>query len=72
MQKQLIDVLDEPDLCPSKIRFVLCTENGGIDNVGFSQQDVIDYLNDKRQKKLEKGDAQLMLSYFKSCQLKSL
>ncbi|XP_058752209.1 protein FAR1-RELATED SEQUENCE 5-like [Vicia villosa] len=29
------------------------------------------YTNAKRQKQLEKGDAQLMLSYFKDCQLKN-
>ncbi|CAL5196873.1 unnamed protein product [Lathyrus oleraceus] len=42
---------------PSKIRSVLCTESGGVDNVRFSPQDVINYLTEKRQKKLENGDA---------------
>jgi hypothetical protein len=71
VQKNLIDVLDESGVRPSKIASVLCTESGGIDNAGFSQQDVIDYLSQKRQKQIEKGDAQLMLSYFKNCQLKN-
>lgn len=62
VQKKIIDVLDESGLRPSKITSVLCTQSGGIDNVGFSQQDVIDYLSQKRQKQLEKGDPQLMLS----------
>ncbi|GAU45911.1 hypothetical protein TSUD_280520 [Trifolium subterraneum] len=56
---------------PSKIAAVLCTENGGVDNGGVSQQDVINYLSVKRQKQMENGDAQLMLSYFKNCQLKN-
>jgi hypothetical protein len=71
VQKKLIDVLDESGLRPSKITSVLSTQSGGIDNIGFSQQDVIDYLSQKRQKQIEKGDAQLMLSYFKNCQLKN-
>jgi len=53
------------------LRSVLCTKSGGIDNVGFGQQDVIDYLSQKRQKQIEKGDVQLMLSYFKNCQLRN-
>ncbi|KAI5418712.1 protein FAR1-RELATED SEQUENCE 5 [Lathyrus oleraceus] len=71
VQKKLIDVLHDSGLGPSKIRSVLCTESGGVDNVRFSPQDVINYLTEKRQKKLENGDAQMMLSYFKSCQLKN-
>lgn len=70
-KKKLIDVLHDSGLGPSKIRSVLCTESGGVDNVRFSPQDVINYLTEKRQKKLENGDAQMMLSYFKSCQLKN-
>ena len=71
MQKKLIDVLHDSGIGPSKIASVLCTESGGVDNVGFSQQDVINYLSVKRQKQLENGDAHLMLSYFKNCQLKN-
>ncbi|KAL6527188.1 hypothetical protein OROGR_016278 [Orobanche gracilis] len=71
VQKKLIDLLHDSGLRPSKISSVLCAESGGVDNVGFTQQDVIDYLSQKRQKQLEKGDAQLMLSYFKNCQLKN-
>ncbi|XP_058787209.1 protein FAR1-RELATED SEQUENCE 5-like isoform X2 [Vicia villosa] len=71
VQKKLIDVLDDSGLRPSKITSVLSTESGGIDNIGFSQQDVVDYLSQKRQKQIEKGDAQLMLSYFKNCQLRN-
>jgi hypothetical protein len=72
VQKKLIDVLHDSGLGPSKIRYVLCTESGGVDNVRFNPQDGINYLTKKRQKKLENGDAQMMLSYFKSCQLKNL
>lgn len=50
VQKKLIDVLHDSGLGPSKIRSVLCTESGGIDNVRFSPQDVINYLTEKRQK----------------------
>ena len=71
VQKKLIDVLDDSGIGPSKIASMLCTESGGVDNVGFSQQDVINYLTVKRQKQLENGDAQLMLLYFKNCQLKN-
>ncbi|XP_050914753.1 protein FAR1-RELATED SEQUENCE 5 [Lathyrus oleraceus] len=71
VQKKIIDVFHDSGLGPSKIRSVLCTESGGVDNVRFSPQDVINYLTEKRQKKLENGDAQMMLSYFKSCQLKN-
>lgn len=63
-------MLDDSGLGPSKITSVLCSESGGIDNVGFSQQDVINYLSGKRQQQLANGDAQMMLSYFKNCQLK--
>lgn len=41
-------MLNDSGLTPSKIKFVLCTPSGGIDNVGFSSQDV-DYLSKKRQ-----------------------
>ncbi|CAJ2645475.1 unnamed protein product [Trifolium pratense] len=71
VQKKLIDVLDDSGLGPSQIASVLYTESGGVDNVGISQQDVINYLSGKRQKQMEAGDAQLMLSYFKNCQLKN-
>ena len=70
MQKGLID-MDDFGLCHSKKEFVLSTESGGVKNIGFSQQDVINHLSGKRQKKLEKRDAQLMLSYFKDYQLKN-
>lgn len=55
----------------AKKKSILCTQSGGIDNVTFSAQDVVDYLSKKRQRQLEKGDAQTMLTYFKSCQLKN-
>ncbi|XP_019429336.1 PREDICTED: protein FAR1-RELATED SEQUENCE 5-like [Lupinus angustifolius] len=71
VQKKLIDVLDDSGLPPSKMASVLCVESCGINNVGFGKQDVITYLSGKRQKQLEKGDAQLMLMYFQNCQLKN-
>lgn len=69
VQKTLTDVLDESGL--GKTTSILCTESGGIDNFGSSQQDVINYLSVQRQKQFENRDAQLMLSYFKNCQLKN-
>ena len=45
MQKRLIDVLDDSGLCPSKIASILCTKSGGVENVGFSRQDVIKLLD---------------------------
>ena len=50
-------MLDDSGICPSKRASMLCTESRGVDNVGFSQQDVVNYLSVKRQKQLENGDA---------------
>ncbi|XP_019184831.1 PREDICTED: protein FAR1-RELATED SEQUENCE 5-like [Ipomoea nil] len=60
-QRNLIDVLDESGIRPSKIMSVLVTESGGIDRVGCTERDIQNYLSNKRQKQLEKGDAQAML-----------
>ena len=60
MQKRLIDVLDYSSLCTSKIAFVLHIESGGVENVAFSEQGVINYLSRKRHNKLEKRDFELM------------
>ncbi|XP_019178901.1 PREDICTED: protein FAR1-RELATED SEQUENCE 5-like [Ipomoea nil] len=70
-QRNLIDVLDESGIRPSKIMSVLVTESGGIDRVGCTERDIQNYLSNKRQKQLEKGDAQAMLNYFKECQSKN-
>nr|GMC82698.1 protein FAR1-RELATED SEQUENCE 5-like [Ipomoea batatas] len=70
-QRNLIDVLDESGIRPSKIMSVLVTESGGIDRVGCIERDIQNYLSNKRQKQLEKGDAQAMLNYFKECQSKN-
>ncbi|XP_031097135.1 protein FAR1-RELATED SEQUENCE 5-like [Ipomoea triloba] len=70
-QMNLIDVLDESGIRPSKIMSVLVTESGGIDRVGCIERDIQNYLSNKRQKQLEKGDAQAMLNYFKECQSKN-
>lgn len=67
----MIDVLNDSCWPPNKKKFVLCTQSGGIDNVEFSSQDLVEYLSKKRQRQLEKGDTQSMLTYFKSCQLKN-
>ncbi|XVF08841.1 hypothetical protein REPUB_Repub07fG0038400 [Reevesia pubescens] len=71
VQRNLIDVLDVSGICPSKIMSVLANESGGIDMVGLTERDIQNYLTSKRQKQLEKGDAQLMLTYFKECQTKN-
>nr|GMC71276.1 protein FAR1-RELATED SEQUENCE 5-like [Ipomoea batatas] len=70
-QRNLIDVLDESGIRPSKIMSVLVTESGGIDRVGCIERDIQNYLSNKRQKQLKKGDAQAMLNYFKECQSKN-
>ncbi|XVE91979.1 hypothetical protein REPUB_Repub01dG0057500 [Reevesia pubescens] len=72
VQRNLIDVLDVSGIRPSKIMSVLANESGGIDMVGLIEHDIQNYLSSKRQKQLEKGDAQLMLTYFKECQTKNL
>ena len=50
-KKKLTDVLDDSGIGPGKITLVLCTQSSGVDNVGFSQKDVMYYLSVKRQKK---------------------
>ncbi|OMP04680.1 hypothetical protein CCACVL1_02146 [Corchorus capsularis] len=70
-QRNLIDVLDDSGVRPSRIMLVLATESGGIDKVGLTERDIQNYLSNKRQKQLEKGDAQLMLTYFRECQSKN-
>ncbi|KAL3525244.1 hypothetical protein ACH5RR_013616 [Cinchona calisaya] len=63
-QRNLIDVLDESGVCPSKIVSVLATQAGGVEKLNLTDHDVCNYLSTKRQKQLKKGDAQLMLQYF--------
>ncbi|XP_031096826.1 protein FAR1-RELATED SEQUENCE 5-like [Ipomoea triloba] len=43
-QRNLIDVLDESGIRPSKIMSVLVTESGGIDRVGCIERDIQNYL----------------------------
>ena len=52
---KLIGVLHDSGLCTCKITSVFFYESGNADNVGFSQQDLINYLTGKRQKQLQKG-----------------
>ncbi|KAL3524579.1 hypothetical protein ACH5RR_012951 [Cinchona calisaya] len=66
-QRNLIDVLDESVVRPSKIVSVLATQAGGVENLSLIDHDIC-YLRTKRQKQLEKGDAQLMLQYFQKQQ----
>ncbi|OMO86684.1 hypothetical protein CCACVL1_09531 [Corchorus capsularis] len=70
-QRNLIDLIDDSGIRPSKIMFVLATESGGIDTVGLTSCDIQNYLSNRRQKGLEKGNAQLMLNYFQECQSKN-
>ncbi|XP_049347739.1 protein FAR1-RELATED SEQUENCE 5-like [Solanum verrucosum] len=63
-QKNLIDLLDNSGVRPSKIASVLMNQAGGIDRLNLTSQDIQNYLQTRRQKNLEKGDAQLMLQYF--------
>ncbi|XP_027182119.1 protein FAR1-RELATED SEQUENCE 5-like [Coffea eugenioides] len=67
-QKNLIDMLDQSGVRPSKIVSVLATQVGGIGNLNVTDHDVCNYLSTKRHKELEKGDAQLMLQYFQKRQ----
>nr|XP_027120394.1 protein FAR1-RELATED SEQUENCE 5-like [Coffea arabica] len=70
-QKNLIDMLDQSGVRPSKIVSVLATQVGGIGNLNFTDHDVCNYLSTKRHKELEKGDAQLMLQYFQKRQFEN-
>ncbi|KAL4385753.1 hypothetical protein GQ457_15G014850 [Hibiscus cannabinus] len=71
VQKDLMDVLGESGIRPSKIISVLSHECGGLGNLNMTERDVFNYLSRKRQKQLEKGDAQIMLDYFHDCQSKN-
>ncbi|XP_059315582.1 protein FAR1-RELATED SEQUENCE 5-like [Lycium ferocissimum] len=51
-----------------KIASVLINQAGGGDHLNLTGQDIQNYLKTRRQKNLEKGDAQLMLHYFQKCQ----
>ncbi|KAK6773265.1 hypothetical protein RDI58_028503 [Solanum bulbocastanum] len=63
-QKNLIDLLDNFGVRPGKIMPVLINQLGGVDRLNLTGQDIQNYLQTRRQKNLEKGDAQLMLQYF--------
>ena len=67
-QKNLIDLLNNSGIRPSKIASVLTTQAGGIENLNITGRDIQNYLSTKRQNCLEKGDAQLMLKYFQKRQ----
>ncbi|KAF3675158.1 hypothetical protein T459_29378 [Capsicum annuum] len=67
-QKNLIDLLDNSGVRPSKIASILITQAGGVDQLNLTGQDIQNYLRTRRQKDLEKGDAKLMLQYFQKRQ----
>ncbi|XP_060202353.1 protein FAR1-RELATED SEQUENCE 5-like, partial [Lycium barbarum] len=67
-QKNLIDLLDNSGVRPGKIASVLINQAGGVDHLNLTGQDIQNYLKTRRQKNLEKGDAQLMLHYFQKRQ----
>jgi len=70
-QKNLIDLLNNSGIRPSKIALVLITQAGGIENLNLTGRDIQNYLSTQRQNCLEKGDAQLMLKYFQKRQFDS-
>jgi len=70
-QKNLIDLLDNSRVRPSKIASVLMNQAGGVDRLNLTSQDIQNYLQTRRQKDLEKGDAQLMLQYFQRRQFEN-
>ncbi|KAL4295669.1 hypothetical protein GQ457_12G016890 [Hibiscus cannabinus] len=70
VQKDLMNVLDESGICPSKIVSVISHECGGLRNLNMNERDVFNYLSRKRQKQMEKGDAQIMLDYFQRLSIK--
>ncbi|KAK6782462.1 hypothetical protein RDI58_020258 [Solanum bulbocastanum] len=64
----LIDLLDNSRVRPSKIASVLINQAGSVDRLNLTSQDIQNYLQTRRQKDLEKGDVQLMLQYFQTRQ----
>ncbi|KAG5616260.1 hypothetical protein H5410_016084 [Solanum commersonii] len=67
-QKNLIDLLNNSGIRPSKIALVLITQAGDIENLNLTGRDIQNYLSTQRQNCLEKGDAQLMLKHFQKRQ----
>ncbi|KAK8528311.1 hypothetical protein V6N12_074842 [Hibiscus sabdariffa] len=65
VQKDLVDVLDDSGIRPSKISSILSHESGGLGNLNMTEHDIFNYSSRKRKKQLEKGDAQIMLDYFR-------
>ena len=56
-QRNLIDTLNESSIAPSKIMYVLSKESSGDYNVGSIPLDIENYLDNKRRKLLQDGDA---------------
>ncbi|KAF3617196.1 putative E3 ubiquitin-protein ligase-like [Capsicum annuum] len=69
-QQNLIDLLDNSGVRPSKIASVLVTQ-AEVENLNLTGRDIQNYLTTKIQKNLEKGDVQLMLKYFQKRQSES-
>ncbi|KAK6786063.1 hypothetical protein RDI58_014588 [Solanum bulbocastanum] len=53
-QKNLIDLLDNSEVHPSKIVSVLTNQAGGVDRLNLTGQDIQNYLQTGRQKDQEK------------------
>lgn len=66
--KETFDLLDNSGVHSSKIASMLMNQFEGVDWLNLTSQDIQNYLQTRRQKDLEKGDAQLMLYYFQRCQ----
>lgn len=69
-KKNLIGLLNNSGVRPSKIASILITQVGIVENLNLIEQDIQNYLSTKRQKNLEKRDVQLMLNNLQSANLK--
>ncbi|KAG7996493.1 hypothetical protein I3843_01G162700 [Carya illinoinensis] len=70
VQKKLILTLNESGVPTRKLMSVLSKESGGDFNIGCIGKDVENYLENKKRKLFEEGDAQRLYAYFLDRQCK--
>ncbi|KAK3223888.1 hypothetical protein Dsin_010913 [Dipteronia sinensis] len=54
----------DADVRPTQAYFYLANEVGGVENIGFTKKDAINYLQ-KKEEMIEAGDVQSLLDYLK-------
>ncbi|XP_061355329.1 protein FAR1-RELATED SEQUENCE 5-like [Gastrolobium bilobum] len=64
----MIEDMDNAGLKPCSVYSYFVEAAGGVENVGFLKSDCNNFLQSKRNKTLEAGDAQSVINHFKSLQ----